>query len=112
MSYETLKFKGSWFREQETKLESVAEQLDCISRDIAAVTYDWDESYHFYPFKPAYDEMVTSLTSGPNGADAGVKLLDALREAIVTTGREYLRTEAANEGIANEIEKLIQDLDL
>lgn len=112
MSYEILRFRGTWFKQQEDKLTSVAEQLDCISQQIAAVTYSWDESYRFAPFKPSYQEMVTSLTSGPGGADAGVELLDDLREAIVVTGRQYLRTEAANEGIAAEIDRLIEELDL
>lgn len=112
MNYDMLKFRCEWFKQQETRLESVAKQLDCISKDVAAVNYTWDESYRFAPFEPAYKGMVTSLTSGTNGADAGVQLMDSLREGIVLTGREYLRREAENEGLAREIEALIEELDL
>ena len=112
MSYDELKFKGTWFKEQETKLSAAAYDLDCVSKKIGAVQYSWGESYRFAPFKEAFATMVAALTTGPEGSDDGVELMDDMREAVVTTGRAYLRTEAANEGLAAQIEQLITDLDL
>ena len=110
--YDTLAFRASWFKDQEDKLEAAADELACISADLLAIEYDWQESYRFAPFRDAYDEMRTALTSGPAGADEGVALLNDLRAGIADTGREYLRTEAQNAGIAREIETLIEQLDL
>lgn len=112
MNYDVLKFRAEWFKGREDKLETAAEDLRCLSGKIGAVNYAWDEVYLFAPLKPAYQAMVDALTSGDTGCDKGAKLLDDLREGIVTTGREYLRTEAENAGIASEIESLIEDLDL
>ena len=112
MDLGTLEFRAEWFKDKETKLQNAAVELECLSQKIGAVKYDWSDDYRFKPLKPAYDTMVAALTSGPGGCREGVILLKSLRDAVVTTARAYLRTEAANADLAAEVERIIDDLDL
>lgn len=112
MDLADFEFRAEWFKDKETKLQEAAAALDCVGKDIGAIEYSWQEDYRFSPLKPAYDGMVTALTSGTAGCQAGVSLLNSLREGIVTTARAYLRAEAANAGLVSEVNRIINELDL